>query len=47
MVWVWLVILVMVLAIFVLVAATGHGRVDINDVDNIGGGPWWAWMMGE
>ena len=47
MVWVWFVILVMVLTSFVIIGITGRGRVDIVDEENIGGGPWWAWMIGK
>jgi type VI protein secretion system component VasK len=45
MVWIWFVILGMVLCIFVIVGITGIGRVDVEDVDGLGGGPWWAWMI--
>jgi amino acid transporter len=46
MLYVWLVVLAMVLGIFALVAITGRGMVTIDDPEQLGGGPWWAWMLG-
>lgn len=46
MVWVWFVILAMALCSFIIVGITGRGRVDLADEGGIGGGPWWAWMIG-